>query len=61
MFVTSGGNFVFGADFEKKFLVIVLKKQVFYIHHTVLLLYYTHWKCLNRRLAPETQSAYAEI
>ena len=29
----------------------------FYIHYTVLLLYYTYWKCLNRRLSPETQSA----
>ena len=33
----------------------------FYIHYTVLLLYYTYWKCLNRRLSPETQSACAEI
>ena len=38
-----------------------VKNNFFYIHYTVLLLYYTYWKCLNRRLSPETQSAYAEI
>ena len=34
-----------------------VKNNFFYIHYTILLLYYTYWKCLNRRLSPETQSA----
>ena len=40
MFVTSGGNFVFGADFEKKILGDSFEKKAFSIY-TILFYCYT--------------------